>query len=481
MANLIVVDDDRSIRELVKKAFEQDGNDVRVASSASEACQQLTEAGTDVALVDIMLGDVSGLDLHHRLREIDNHLPIIFITGTDDSSVAIEAMKLGAFDYVTKPLDLKQLRGAVERAVHTRQMTSVPVRVPKASDTPPGDLLVGRSSAMLDVYKAVGQVAPEDVTVLIRGESGTGKELVARAIYQHSQRVDKPFLAVNCAAIPENLLESELFGHEKGSFTGASSRRIGKFEQCDGGTIFLDEVGDMATVLQGKVLRLLQEQRFERVGGNETIETNVRIIAATNRDLEAMGDSGEFRTDLFFRLNGFSINLPPLRQRGGDLLLLIEHFFARFQKSLVKKVEGISPDALNAMTAYDWPGNIRELQSVLRQAMLQTTSRLVTVDSLPDHIASHVTGPGATEECQDSDGLTPFITRQMAGDCDDLYATTLEHMERVLLTHVLDVTEGNQSQASRILGITRGSLRNKIRALGIRIDTQATVSADDHA
>jgi DNA-binding NtrC family response regulator len=337
---------------------------------------------------------------------------------------------------------------------------------------------------MQDVFKAIGRVAPQNVTVLIHGESGTGKELVARAIYHHSKRAEKRFLAVNCAAIPDNLLESELFGHEKGSFTSADQRRIGKFEQCHGGTIFLDEVGDMSPLVQSKVLRILQEQRFERVGGTETIQTDVRIIAATNRDLQAMAAAGEFREDLYYRLNGFFIRLPPLREREEDLPLLLHHALARFDREMGKQVQGFSPQALALLTRYRWPGNVRELEAVVRQSLLQSTGAVILPEFLPD--AVRLT-PEAAETIASSDSeskpsptnvLEHFVAQCLRDGSTEVYARSLEWMERVVLTRVLEHTDGNQSRASRILGITRGSLRNKLRALGISLGHTIT-SEDD--
>ncbi|HQU46814.1 MAG TPA: sigma-54 dependent transcriptional regulator, partial [Pirellulales bacterium] len=277
------------------------------------------------------------------------------------------------------PLDYVQLRALVLRALEIRHAMRVPVHMPEPAgdQTDAADAFIGRCPAMQEVYKAIGRVAPHDVTVLIRGGSGTGKELVARAIYTHSPRSSGRFLAINMAAVPDTLLESELFGHERGSFTGAESKRIGRFEQCSGGTLFLDEIGDLSPLVQSKLLRLLQEQRFERVGGSETIQTDVRILAATNRDLEKMVDDGDFRADLYYRLNGYTIKLPPLSERGDDIVLLLEHFLARFCQSLNKDVQGISPDALELLLKYPWPGNVREMQSVIRQSLLQATGEVL--------------------------------------------------------------------------------------------------------
>jgi transcriptional regulator with GAF, ATPase, and Fis domain len=335
------------------------------------------------------------------------------------------------------------------------------------------------------VFKSIGRVAQQNVTVLIRGDSGTGKELVARAIYQHSNRADQPFMEVNCAAIPETLLESELFGHEKGSFTGAQQRRVGKFEQCNGGTIFLDEVGDMSPLVQGKVLRLLQEQRFERVGGNETIQTDVRIIAATNRPLEEMVEEGDFRADLLYRLNGVSISLPPLRKRGEDVPLLLQHFLTRATRELNKpEIEGLSPEALERLTSYSWPGNVRELQSIIRQAVLATTGTVVVPDSLPAEVLgkspqSNAT-PSSGNDAAPAD-LHAFIEARLRENTSDLYAEALEFMERMLITRVLQETGGNQSKAAGVLGITRGKIRDRIAAFDISVDKNVSVSPMESA
>ncbi len=386
MPKLLVIDDDRTVLHLVSQVFRDSPITVLTAQTPDQALALIDEK-PDVVLLDIVLRECSGLELVHKIRDRDAKLPVVFITARGSSETAIEAMKLGAYDYLLKPLHVVKLRELVDRALKIRELMQVPVEIESGEAVAPSsDELVGRSMHMQEVFKAIGRVAPQDVTVLIHGESGTGKELVARAIYHHSRRADKHFLAVNCAAIPEALLESELFGHEKGSFTSADHRRIGKFEQCSGGTIFLDEVGDMSPLVQSKVLRVLQEQRFERVGGGETIQTDVRIIAATNRDLKQMATDGQFREDLYYRLNGFTIKLPPLRERGEDVELLIQRFLQRFSKEIGKSVRGLSPDATEILNRYPWPGNVRELQAVLRQALLQTTGPLILPEFLPDDV-----------------------------------------------------------------------------------------------
>jgi two-component system nitrogen regulation response regulator GlnG len=325
---------------------------------------------------------------------------------------------------------------------------------------------------MLEVYKQIGRVAAQDVTVLIRGESGSGKELIARALYQHSHRNRSCFMAVNCAALTDTLLESELFGHEKGAFTGADRRHIGRFEQCNGGTIFLDEVGDMSPATQSKVLRLLQEQKFERVGGHETISVDVRLISATNRDLDQMIEDNEFRLDLFHRLNGFEIQLPPLREREGDLKLLLDHFLKRFNVQLGKNITGISCEALQLLENYSWPGNIRELQGAVRRAMLMATGPTIVPELLPKEIVENLPQTTAARRVSDDPlavDLAGFVDERLLADSDNLYQESLHMLERYLLTRVLRETQGNQSKAARRLGITRGSLRNKMRDLGIQV------------
>jgi len=484
-AAVLLIDDDRSVHLLVGRALEPTGLRVSAVTTAEEGLAVLEKLQPEVVLLDIVLPEINGLELFRKLRALDPRVPVVFITAGGTSDTAIEAMKLGAYDYLLKPLDLAKVRELVERAVENQRMMRTPVEVPRPDVTElAGDRLVGRSTAMQEVYKAIGRVAPQDVTVLIRGESGTGKELVARAIYHHSKRAGGPFLAVNCAAIPEQLLESELFGHEKGAFTSAERRRIGKFEQCSGGSIFLDEVGDMSPMVQSKMLRLLQEQRFERVGGNETIQTDVRIITATNRDLEKMVADGDFREDLYYRLNGFTITLPPLRGRGEDLPLLIYHFLERLRREFGKDIKGLSPASLQTLLNYNWPGNVRELQSVLRQALLQTTESIIFPESLPRLVAEGATSvtaaPGSaapsTDAAVDSAGeLQAYIEQRLREGSQSLHAESTDMMERYLLTRVLRQTEGNQSEAARILGITRGSLRNKIRSLGISIGQVVTV------
>ncbi|HEY3969581.1 MAG TPA: sigma-54 dependent transcriptional regulator, partial [Planctomycetaceae bacterium] len=475
MSTVLVIDDDRATLHLMRQTFCDTGVTVETARTSAEGMQLLGERRPDLVVLDVMLPDVSGLETFQNIKRLDPRLPVIFITAGGTSDTAIEAVKIGAYDYLLKPLDMERVRDLVQQALEMRRRMNTPVKLPGAPFDQDGDVddrMVGRSPQILDVYKAIGRVASQDVAVLIRGESGTGKELIARAIYQHSQRSRAAFLAVNCAALPDSLLESELFGHEKGSFTGADRQRIGKFEQCSGGTIFLDEVGDMSPLVQGKLLRLLQEQRFERVGGNQTIQTDVRIIAATHRDLETMSNEGTFRSDLYYRLNGFTITIPPLRERGDDIVLLLERIFNVYSRQLGKDVQGISPDALKLLIEYPWPGNVREMQSAVRRALLQTTGPVLLAESLPDEIRTGVKRPAHETASTGSVGnLERLIDARLQANTNDLYAETLAAMELCLLTRVLKLTGGNQSQASRILGITRGSLRNKIHTHNIHIES----------
>ncbi len=529
MTKILVIDDDRTIRTQVQRGIESAGIHVIEASTGMEGIQRVEQYQPDVALVDIFLPEINGLELFRKLRAIDRKLPIIFITADTSSETTIQAMQLGAFDYISKPLNLPQLRSLVMSAAEARRLMDLPVALPLDGKDDLGEKFIGRSTAMVEVFKAIGRVAAKNVTVLIRGESGCGKELVARAIVQHSARREQPFVAVNCAAIPDQLLESELFGHEKGAFTGAERRRIGKFEQCDGGTIFLDEVGDMTPLIQGKVLRLLQEQRFQRLGGNDELQTNVRIIAATNRNLEEMVAKGEFREDLFYRLNGFTINLPPLRERREDIRLLLEYFLRRARSEMEKyDIQGIAPQVLNTLCSYEWPGNVRQLQSVVRQAILNTVGTVVGPESLPDFITpaestdsssdiahafisdesfddhslnfSELAAPSepddaplisyqpqesiaspltpqiaVVEETQPSSGidhLAAYIEKRMH-ESTNLYSEVVDQLECYLITRVLEATGGNQSRAAEILGITRGKIRDRVSAFNIQVDRNA--------
>lgn len=484
MPLLLVVDDEPAIQHAFRRAFRDTEIELQFSDTGARAIEFVNGQRPDAIVLDVRLPDVSGLEVFHKIHALDARIPVIFITGHGTTDLAIEAIKEGAYEFLLKPLELAQLRQLIDLALRSSRLMRVPAAMPEDEVAPlgalSGDLLVGRCAAMQEVYKAIGRVARQEVTVLILGESGTGKELVARAIYQHSKRAEKPFLAINCAAISETLLESELFGHERGAFTGADRKRIGKFEQCHGGTIFLDEVGDMSPLTQAKILRLIQEQQFERVGGNETITTDVRLIAATNADLEKRIDDGTFRKDLYFRLNVFAIRLPPLRDRGEDIFLLIDHFVARFGQELGKSVREIAPDSLQLLRAYSWPGNVRELQSVLKQAILKMRGSVLLPEFLPTQVRGSAPIASASAEAEPAGAFDwdQFVQSRLAVNTTELYAESLQRMEREVIVRVLRHTGGNQLQAAKILGITRGSLRTKIRALGINV-TRSVWSESD--
>jgi two-component system nitrogen regulation response regulator GlnG len=471
MVRLLLIDDDPDlVAEQVRQAFP--AHCVALAPTGADGLEQVRGEPPDVILLDLRLPDQSGLEVYQQIRNLDARIPVIFVTMAKGADAAIEAMKQGAYDYLFKPLDLHQLRRVVGEAVDVaRRMREPAVLAQTAEDADVEGAVIGSCPAMREVYKAIGRVAGQNVTVLITGESGTGKELVARAIYQHSDRSRAPFLAINCAAIPEQLLESELFGHEKGAFTGADRRRIGKFEQTSGGTLFLDEVGDMPLALQAKVLRLLQEQAFERVGGNETIRTDVRIIAATHRDLKATFGEDRFRPDLYYRLGVFTIHLPPLRERGEDLPMLVRHFLRRFNRELGRQVQEVDPEAMERLRRHAWPGNIRELQSVLKQALLQAHGTVLHPAFLPEALD----GSGTTAPAVEQPGPEPafsfesFIQDQLRGAAGNLYAEAHKQLDRALLPLVLRFTEGNQLRAAQLLGIARQTLRARLRELNVSV------------
>jgi two-component system nitrogen regulation response regulator GlnG len=478
MPSLLVVDDEPNVLYSLAKSLRSDDLEVLTARTGREGLELIGQRRPDAAIVDVRLTDMTGLEVFDGARRIDPKLPVILITAFAATETAIEAMKRGAFEYLLKPIDFHQLREVVARALELSRLRHVRATFDEAGDDAGADRIVGRSPAMQEVYKAVGRVSHQDVTVLITGESGTGKELVARALYHHGRRADRPFLAINCAAIPDALLASELFGHERGAFTGAQRRRIGKFEQAHGGTLFLDEIGDMSAATQGKVLRVLQEQRFERLGGNETIQTEVRLIAATNKDLDREVAAGRFRGDLLYRLNGFTIHLPPLRERRDDLPLLVEHFLRVLGGALGRDVRAVAPEVRRRLEEHDWPGNVRELQGVLRYAIIQAPGDVVTLDCLPDNLrAPPPSAPAAEAPAANLDvaGLTADLLR--AGETD-VYRRVCASVDRVVVETVLRYTRGNQAQASELLGISRTTLRAKLRALGMTVEKSLVPEAD---
>jgi DNA-binding NtrC family response regulator len=465
MPRLLVVDDEPNVLYSIKKKFQSSDLEVAVSPTGRQALELTQQLRPDAVILDVRLPDMSGMEVFDRIREIDARLPVIIITAHAATETAIEAMKRGAFEYLLKPVDYQQLRETVYRALELSRFRHVPAVFGDEEPAQDAERIVGQSPPMQEVYKAIGRVAPRDVPVLIAGESGTGKELVARALFHHSGRTEAPFLAINCAAIPETLLESELFGHERGAFTGADRRKIGKFEQAHGGTMLLDEIGDMSPATQAKVLRLLQEQRFERVGGNETIQTDVRLIAATNKDLEGEVAAGRFRRDLLYRLNVFTIRVPPLRERRDDIPLLIEHFLPRFSRSLRHPIHSVAPEARDCLVAYAWPGNVRQLQSILKYAILQAPGDVLTLDCLPENIRSGTAGSPPSQPSLP--GLAEFTYALLRAGELDIYRRVSLEVDRVVVDAVLRHVKGNQVKASELLGISRTTLRAKLRALNL--------------
>jgi DNA-binding NtrC family response regulator len=469
--NVLIIDEHTCrMSERLRTALILPEYQVQVAISApGDALRPIRADAYDVVILCVGGGTPSEFESYHQIRRIDPSVPVIFVACAARADVAIEAIKLGAYDFLFQPVEPAILRGVVSGALDVARDREQPSAEAISTDVDLQlDSFVGRCPAMGEVYKAIGRVADQNVIVLINGESGTGKELAARAIYQHSSRSDKPFLAINCAAIPENLLESELFGHEKGAFTGADRRRIGKFEQCNGGTIFLDEIGDMPLATQGKILRLLQDQKFERVGGNQTIQTDVRVIAATNRDLKAFSEQGKFRPDLYYRLSVFTIRLPALRERGDDLPVLTNYYLRRFTRELGREVREVAPETMQRLRAYSWPGNIRELQSVVKQALLHATGTVLIPAFLPElSNAENATeiAPGAASN-EGWSAFADFIRQRLRAGITGLNAEAQLEVDRVLLPAVLEFTDANQLQAAKILGLSRQTLRQRLRNIG---------------
>lgn len=474
MPRLLVVDDEPNIVFSLDECLRSPTLQIISAGTAREGIELARTERPDVVILDVRLPDMSGLDAYDRIRAIDPRLPVIMITAYARTETAIEAMRRGAYEYLLKPVDLRRIKEVVARALEVSRLSRVPAILEQSgAEDLAADRIIGHSPAMQDVYKAIGRVAPQDATVLLLGESGTGKELAARAIYHYSKRSQQPFLAINCAALPESLLESELFGHERGAFTGADQRRIGKFEQVNGGTIFLDEIGDMTPATQAKALRLLQQQQFERVGGNQTITTDVRIIAATNQNLPEMVEQGRFRQDLYYRLNGFTIRLPPLRERREDLPLLTDHFIHLYNRELGKNVRSITPDAFEHLERYTWPGNVREFESAIKYAMVQTTGDVITADCLPYTCLSTDGSPAGAETQPSAEPLADLarlVRQYLAEGRSDVYRLVATAVDRVILEEVLRHAAGHQQQAAEILGISRMTLRSKLRALGLTVE-----------
>ncbi len=466
---ILIADDDESIIWLLEKFLREKGLEPVKAVDGRGAEKMLSEPGLQLALIDINMPVKDGLRVLKDSRAAGSSAEVIIMTAESTMKNTLEAMKLGAFDYITKPFDLNELEIIIDRALENiRLKAKVEHLTERLKERLKEETaFIGASRAVQNVFKTIGKVASKDVTVLILGESGTGKELLARLIHSNSDRNDGPFVAVNSAAVPKDLMESELFGYEKGAFTGAVEDKKGKFELADGGTLFLDEVGDMPAGLQARLLRVLQEQEFYRVGGKEPVRVDVRIIAATNHDLDKAVAEKKFREDLLFRLNGVTVTLPPLRERKGDIPLLAGHFLEKFRHEFGGKPRELSPEAMEALEAYQWPGNVRELENVLRRAVLLSPSIKI---SAPDLSLPQARARKESFEDMITARLKPFVDKTDHRDKQDLYGFIMPYMERPLIQLVLDKTRGNQVQAAEILGINRNTLRKKIKELGIRLD-----------
>jgi two-component system nitrogen regulation response regulator GlnG len=472
---VLIVDDDESVRWVLKKALEKEGIETIPAKTATEGLERIKEGDIAIALMDIRMPGMSGLEALDEIRSDGQGALVIIMTAQATMQNAIEAMRRGAFDYITKPFDLDEVSILVKKALEVRRLSlEVTALRAEVREKYEGGL-VGNTAAMQEIYKTIGRVAESDATVLIHGESGTGKELAARAIHFHSKRAGRPFVAVNSAAIPSELLESELFGHEKGSFTGAISRKIGKFEAAGGGTLFLDEIGDMGLPLQGKLLRVLQEKEFERVGGIEPIKTDVRVLAATHRNLEKAVRDKRFREDLFYRLNVIQINIPPLRKRKDDIIQLAEYFMEKYQSNEVRK-RVLTPETSKVLRAYDWPGNVRELENAIQRAITLSQGDKIFPDALPPQIFKPGQGAHLSFENFLEEKLADLVERMGALDQGEIYSMVLQRVEKPLITLVLKKTGGNQVRAASLLGINRNTLRKKIKELGIKY----SANTDDH-
>ena len=493
---VLIIDDEKDVHYSFRRLLEKEPLDIESAESGDEGIRLARKSHPDLIVMDIRMGQTNGLDTLKELRLMNPKQVVIMMTAYGTSQTAIEAMKLGAYDYVLKPFDIPQLKELMFEALAAARAMKQTVNFPtKLNAEEIRQTIVGNSSAMQQVYKLIGQVAPTNTTILITGESGTGKELVARAIFMNGSRLNKPFIAINCAAIPENLLESELFGHEKGAFTGALAQRIGKFEQCDGGTLFLDEIGDMPMATQTKILRVLQEGEISRVGNNLSIKTDVRIIAATNKDLWQAVQRKEFREDLFYRLNVVRVNLPPLRERTTDLPILSAYFINKFRLKHPTGPSQIADEALLAIQNYTWPGNVRELENCIQRAMVLATGNTITLANLPEEIGrgyrTHVSGEirptGVAPAASSSSASTASSAAKLAAPADSEknslahaietlfeFARTDKHFkllpaaERELIVRALAETSGNQVQAAKLLGITRATLRKRVDKFGIQ-------------
>jgi nitrogen regulation protein NR(I) len=464
MDKILVVDDEDSVRYSFQRAFGSDYHIV-TAGTGEDALSEIERSSPGLVLLDVRMPRMSGLEVLRKIKERYPKLPVILMTAYSDTDTAIEAMKFGAFDYIPKPFENQEIRQLIEKGLEAYQMTKDTVLF-KGETRGREDKIIGSSRIMHEIYKTIGRVAESDTTVLIQGDSGTGKELVARAIHNHSQRREKPFLAVNCAAIPESLLESELFGYEKGAFSGADSRKIGKFEQSSTGTILLDEIGDMSLMTQSKILRVLQDQTIERLGGKETIKVDIRVLAATNQNLGKAVQEKRFREDLFYRLNVVTLFLPPLRERIEDIPELVEYFISRFKQEVSSSVQGISPEVLRLFNSYSWPGNVRELENILKKALILCKSAVLTREDFPS--LKDLEPRSDLERFEKELSLLleiPFqIKDQLKGE---FHQKIIELVERHLIEKALREAGNNQVKAAELLGINRITLRKRIKDFGL--------------
>jgi nitrogen regulation protein NR(I) len=473
MSKLLLIDDEADLRYSFQRILDTPEIELTTAASGEEGLRLIPKLKPDLVIMDIRMAGITGLETLRRIRQIDPKLLVILMTAYGTTQTAIEAMKLGAYDYLLKPFDVPKLKELIANALKAaHDMTQVVSYQPLLEEEDYEQGIVGRSEPMQQVFKLIGQVAATDATALISGESGTGKELVARAIYHHSNRSEQPFLAVNCAAIPEQLLESELFGHERGAFTGATTQRIGKFEQCNHGTIFLDEIGDMTPATQTKILRVLQSGTFERVGGNQPISVDVRVIAATNRPLEQAVAARQFREDLFYRLNVVRIHLPPLRERRDDIRLLVNYFLQAFAKEQQRSPKSIAPGVVRALEKYHWPGNVRELENIIHRALVVAKGDAI----LPGDLPTEVTGQSAAGSvplpvAAVGEGVVEDVARLarqlFAWARRDPKLKVIPAVERELVIQALKESNGNQVHAAKLLGMTRATLRKRIEKFQI--------------
>ena len=478
MDKLLLIDDEADVQYSFRRIFDLPDIELSTANSGEEGLKLISRLKPDLVIMDVRMGGMTGLETLRRLRQTDAKQMVIMMTAYGTTQTAIEAMKLGAYDYLLKPFDVPRLKQVVLNALKAaRDMKQVVSYEPllESEDYEVG--IIGRSETMQNVFKIIGQLASSNATALISGESGTGKELVARAIYHHSKRSALPFLAINCAAIPENLLESELFGHEKGAFTGATAQRIGKFEQCNGGTIFLDEIGDMALATQAKILRVLQSGSFERVGGNQTIKVDVRVIAATHKGLEQAVAAREFREDLFYRLNVVRVHIPPLRERREDIPLLVNYFLKKFSRSQGHPPKSIAASTVEMLQRFHWPGNVRELENTIQRAIVMAKGEVLLPGDLPALISSAPApatektpaAPASTAPEETSPADVAALSRvlfQWARENSKL--KILPAVERELIIQALLETKGNQVRSAKLLGITRATLRKRVEKFQIK-------------